>query len=112
MNKVDPVAASQRFEVPRIFQLGDHRYEYALLQPEFEREPTRTGYGSEIPAMADIPLTDGSTVRVYVEVSAWTADACLIQWADDAGEVLSCWVPAANMHRCAPDQWHGNYLSK
>lgn len=112
MNKVDAAAGSKGFGASRVFRLGERRYEYALLQPAFAREPTRAGYGSEIPAIADIPLTDGSAVRVYVKVSAWTDAACLIQWADDAGEVLSCWVPARNVHRCTPEQWQGNYLAK
>ena len=96
-----------------VFILAGVRYEHAIREPQLEGVTVRRfTYGEEPCVIAQVPLAGGGVVEVHGYAQHWTPRDVVVAWTDDHGREHNCWVPASDVRRPDPSEWHGRYLPR
>ena len=88
-------------------------YEHADRRPDHTGHTVhRFTYKQEPEVIAQVPLVDGGPLEVHGYATFWTQEEVDVAWTDDRGSTYQCWVPASQVRRPSPGEWHGNYLPR
>ena len=83
-----------------------------LYATNLAAQATHRRTGPEPEVIAQVPLVDGGPLEVHGYATFWTQEEVDVAWTDDRGSTYQCWVPASQVRRPSPGEWHGNYLPR